>query len=184
MQSGPSFFPRRVLLAVTGLTPQVVTETLYALAVWSEPKFIPTEVHLVTTLEGAERARLGLLHERTGWFHRLRGEYGLPEIRFDMQTIHVLSDAAGTPLADIRVPADNERAADLITELVRRITDDPASALHVSIAGGRKTMGFYAGYALSLFGRPQDRLSHVLVSPPYESHPAFFYPTPESNGPS
>jgi CRISPR-associated protein (TIGR02584 family) len=33
----------------------------------------------------------------------------------------------------------------------------------MSIAGGRKTMGFYAGYALSLYGRAQDRMSHVLV---------------------
>jgi hypothetical protein len=31
---------------------------------------------------------------------------------------------------------------------------------------------------LSLFGRPQDQLSHVLVSEPYESSPDFFYPTP------
>jgi hypothetical protein len=46
----------------------------------------------------------------------------------------------------------------------------------VSIAGGRKTMGFYLGYAFSLFARPQDELSHVLVSAPFESHPEFFYP--------
>jgi hypothetical protein len=38
-------------------------------------------------------------------------------------------------------------------------------------------MGFYVGYALSLFGREQDRLSHVLVPPSLESS-AFFYPRP------
>ncbi len=42
-------------------------------------------------------------------------------------------------------------------------------------------MGYYAGQALSLFGRPQDRLSHVLVSAPFETHPQFFYPTPYSH---
>ncbi|MBF4102237.1 hypothetical protein INT80_01850 [Gallibacterium anatis] len=41
--------------------------------------------------------------------------------------------------------------------------------MHVSIAGGRKTMGFFAGYALSLYGRAQDSLSHVLVSAEYEA---------------
>jgi CRISPR-associated protein (TIGR02584 family) len=41
-------------------------------------------------------------------------------------------------------------------------TADPQASLHVSIAGERKTMGFYVGYALSLFGRTQGRLSHVL----------------------
>ena len=75
-------------------------------------------------------------------------------------------------------PADNDATADAITERLRAFTADPETALHVSIAGGRKTMGYYLGYALSLFGRPQDRLSHVLVSPPFESHPQFYYPSP------
>lgn len=38
-------------------------------------------------------------------------------------------------------------------------------------------MGFFIGYALSLFGRVQDRLTHVLVSEPYENNRDFFYPT-------
>lgn len=38
-------------------------------------------------------------------------------------------------------------------------------------------MGFYIGYALSLFGRRQDRLSHVLVNDPFENNINFFYPT-------
>ncbi|MEI6738660.1 MAG: CRISPR-associated ring nuclease Csm6, partial [Pseudomonadota bacterium] len=91
---------------------------------------------------------------------------------------HVLIDANGKALDDIRTPEDNRIAADLITSLVRELTADPESALHVSIAGGRKTMGFFLGYALTLFGRPQDRLSHVLVSVPFESSYQFFYPTP------
>jgi hypothetical protein len=44
-----------------------------------------------------------------------------------------------------------------------------------SIAGGRKTMSFYLGAALSLFGRPQDKLYHVLVTPEFESHPDFYW---------
>ena len=174
-------FRRRILLVVTGLSPQVVTETLYALAVQERPPWIPTEVHLITTREGAERARLTLLSKRPGWFHRLCRDYNLPRIRFDASRIHVLRDAQEAPLEDIRTPKDNESAADFITEKVRELTGDPNAALHVSIAGGRKTMGFYVGYALSLYGRPQDRLSHVLVSVPYESNQEFFYPTPYSH---
>jgi CRISPR-associated protein NE0113 (Cas_NE0113) len=81
-------------------------------------------------------------------------------------------------LGDILDEADNTAVADFITEEVRDITADPRASLHVSIAGGRKTMGFYVGYALSLFGRAQDRLSHVLVPPSLESRPDFFYPAP------
>jgi hypothetical protein len=37
-------------------------------------------------------------------------------------------------------------------------------------------MGFYLGYLMSMFGRDQDRISHVLVHEDYESLPDFFYP--------
>lgn len=176
----PHSFPRRVLLAVTGLSPQVVTETVYALAVLQDPPFLPTEVHLVTTREGTQRARLALLSDDPGWFQRLRNDYALPPIALDDASIHLLADSRGEPLDDIRSPDDNLSAADFITKLVRDFTNDDRCALHVSIAGGRKTTGYYLGYALSLFGRPQDRLSHVLVSEPFESSWNFFYPTPQS----
>lgn len=176
-RSEPHEFPRRVLLAVTGLSPQIVTETVFALAVERRPAFVPTEIHLLTTREGADRARLALLSDEPGWFHRLREEYGLPPIAFDETQIHQLRDEQGTALDDIRSPEQNRLAADLITGHVRDLTADVDCALHVSIAGGRKTMGFFLGYALSLYGRPQDRLSHVLVSEPFESSWAFFYPT-------
>lgn len=177
----PASFPRRILLAVTGLSPQIVTETLHALAIGNGDPFVPTEIHLITTAEGAERARLALLSDKPGWFHRLRKDYNLPEIAFDASHIHVLRDGNGDILSDIRSPADNLACADFITEKVRQLSTDPDAALHVSIAGGRKTMGFFLGYALSLFGRPQDRLSHVLVSDPFESSWEFFYPTPYEN---
>lgn len=168
---------RRILLAVTGLTPQVVTETLYALACRTSPPWIPDEIHLITTATGAENARLNLLLPG-GWFHRLCADYGLPAIRFPVSNIHILCDADGKTLDDIRTPLQNTLAADFITETLRSLTQPIDTELHVSIAGGRKTMGYYLGYALSLYGRPQDRLSHVLVSEPYETNREFYYPTP------
>lgn len=168
---------RRILLCATGLSPQVVTETVYAL-VQQGPQHIPHEIHLVSTRGGIQQARLSLLSEEPGWFRRLCRDFDLPPIRFDAGTLHVIKDASGQELEDVRTDADNIAAADAIAELVRDLTAAPDSALHVSIAGGRKTLGFFAGYALSMFGRPQDRLSHVLVSEPYESTPDFFYPTP------
>ena len=89
-----------------------------------------------------------------------------------------LHTTEGRLLSDIRNAADNEAIADAITAVVRELTADADCAVHASIAGGRKTMGFYLGYALSLLGRSQDRLSHVLISSPFESNPEFFYPTP------
>lgn len=139
----PEEYPRRVLLAITGLSPQVVTETVYALTIERSRPFVPTEIHLLTTREGAERARLALLSSEPGWFHRLRQDYGLPQIAFDESRIHQLRDEHGTALDDIRTPEQNRLAADFIIEHVRGLTSDPDCAVHVSIAGGRKTMGFF-----------------------------------------
>lgn len=172
---------RRILICATGMSPQVVTETLYALAVKprdGQMPWIPDEVHLISTRRGAEHARLNLLSAKPGWFHQLCKDYALEGIQFEPQHIHCITDADGQPLDDIRRPADNEAAANAIAELVRRFSAQDHTQLHVSMAGGRKTMGYYLGYALSLYGRPQDRLSHVLVSEPFESHPDFYYPTP------
>ncbi|MCX2796429.1 CRISPR-associated ring nuclease Csm6 [Microbulbifer thermotolerans] len=175
----PKNCKRRILLAVSGMSPQILTETLYALACVQRPAFIPTEIHLLTTASGARSARHKLLHG--GNFVRLCKEYGLDPELFKEQNIHLLCDAQGQPLEDIRTARENEIAADQIVDWVRRFTSDPCAALHLSLAGGRKTMGYFAGYALSLFGRAQDRLSHVLVSSGYESHPEFFFPTRESH---
>jgi CRISPR-associated protein (TIGR02584 family) len=173
-------FPRRVLLAVTGLTPQIVTETLYALAVAQQEPWIPTEIRLITTAEGAQRARLSLLDPKEGQFHALCRDYGLTgKIAFPPENILLIRDASGVPLADIRTPEDNTLAADALLAEVRALCADENCALHVSIAGGRKTMGFFLGYALSLFGRAQDRLSHVLVNEPFESLREFYFPPAE-----
>lgn len=178
----PHEYPKRILISVSGLSPQIVTETIYALArpVRGDPPFVPTSVHLLTTTRGADYARKTLLGADPGWFHRLCRDYGLSGIQFGEDHIHVLRGGHGD-LHDIRSREDNEHAADQITAFIRALTQDPSSAVHVSMAGGRKTMGYYAGYALSLFGRAQDRLSHVLVADPFEGHPEFFYPTRERN---
>jgi CRISPR-associated protein (TIGR02584 family) len=169
-------FPRRVLAIAVGMTPQVVTETLYALAVQAEEKFVPTEICIITTAEGAARIHADLLDPQHGQFHALCREYGLEgRIQFDADSIEVLAGPDG-PLQDIRTPAENVLAADAITAFVRRLCADPQAAVQVSIAGGRKSMGYYLGYALSLFGRTQDGLSHVLVNAPFETNRAFFFP--------
>lgn len=175
----PDTHPRRILLCATGLSPQIVTETLYALGVAASgrQRFIPTEVHLVTTASGAKMARTALLHPDGGQFHALLADYpDLGQPRFADASIHIMADDRGNALEDIRTPRENAAAADSITALMADLTRDDTAALHVSIAGGRKTMGFYLGYAFSLFARPQDQLSHVLVSSPFESHPEFFFP--------
>lgn len=166
----------KILLAVSGMSPQIITETLYALVIGKQ--WIPDEIRLITTVQGKQNAVLQLLEGKQRFIQFLR-DYGVKQtIRFDADRIVLIQDTAGKALADLRTPEDNEAAADTICTCIRELTQDENTELHVSLAGGRKTMGFYAGYALSLFGRAQDRLSHVLVSENYESNSEFFYPTP------
>lgn len=173
----PAGFDRRVLLAVIGLTPQVLTETLWCLA-RRVPPFVPTALRVLTTSEGATRLWLTLGPEGNARLRALADDLERPELATLLtdEAVEVATDPSGRPLEDIRTPDDHLAIADRLTRTVREITADPGTALHVSIAGGRKTMGFLAGYVLSLFARPQDRLSHVLVDRPFESHPQFFFP--------
>lgn len=180
MNKLPHEYNRRILLLVSGMSPQIVTETLYALTQVTKPAFVPTEVHLVSTQTGAEQARLDLLSGDRHFFN-FCNDYAVDSTIFSINNIHIIHDANGHLLSDIRTPAENEASADFITRKIQELTSDTEAALHVSMAGGRKTMGYYAGYALSLFGRPQDRLSHVLVQEGYEGLRGFYYPTPKSH---
>ena len=170
----PRVAPRRVLLAVIGLSPAVVTETLYWLGTQAQP-WHPSEVHLITTLDGATRAVPSLSSAPGTALHQLCADYDLPLPRCDAATLHIVADANGQ-LADLRTAADNEAAANCILRLVSTLCADADTEVHFSIAGGRKTMGYLLGYCASLLGRPCDALSHVLVNPPFDSIPAFLYP--------
>ncbi len=173
----PHDYKRRILLVVTGLTPQVVTETLYGLTVGRLEPFFPTEIHLITTAAGADSAKAALLGvgNDSGWVQRLCNEYEFDNIHFTENTIHIISDTEGEFLNDEQSTQHNQIASDFITEKVRQLTEDDQCALHLSLAGGRKTMSYYAGYALSLYGRQQDRLSHVLLNEPFQTNENFFY---------
>lgn len=176
----PHEYERRILVATMGLFPQIPVETVYGLAVREQPPFVPTEIHLLTTRAGENAARCLIENVPENPLLQMADDYGLFDLKpIPSENIHILRSEDGTPLFDINDIEDNNATADLIAALLKRLTADREAALHVSIAGGRKTMGFLLGYSLSLFGRPQDRLSHVLVDPRLESHPQFFYPRPD-----
>ncbi len=170
---------REILVAVAGLTPQVITETLYYLTQECDPSVVLTEIHVLTTQPGRQRVLTELLTPNVGRFYAFCREYDLDPstIAFDPQHIHVLTDRAGEPLDDIRSAADSAAVADQIVALIRRLTDDPTTRLHCSLAGGRKTQSALLGFALQLYGRPQDSLLHVLVDEAFEGHADFFYPS-------
>lgn len=174
----PEHYPRRALVCLAGLSPQVITETLYALVHQQQPAFLPTELHVITTGRGLAGAQAALCGPQSPLAELLaQAPPALADgLKFDPQAhLHLIS-RHGRPLDDIDSIEDHTAVADTIVGVLRPLTADDQCAVHASLAGGRKTMGFYLGYALSLLGRQQDRLSHVLVNAPFESHRDFFFP--------
>ena len=163
---------KEVFIFVVGTTPQVITETIYSLAL-SRPPIYADEIYVVTTKLGKKTLIENLIQRNI--LNDLISEYNLPEIRLDEGNILIPEGRDNQLVEDICSYEDNEALGDLITSLVREKAKDDGIRLHCSIAGGRKTMSFYLGAALQLFGRPWDRLYHVIVTPEFESQPDFYY---------
>lgn len=175
----PGTFARRVLVVLAGLSPQVVTETLYALLTQADP-FRPTELRVVTTEIGRARLLPLLQHPERGlaalWAQHGQG----PAPAFDVRaSVHVIHDDEQA-LDDLTDAGHHVSTADAILDVLRPLVlDREGCAVHASLAGGRKSMSFYMGYVMSLLARPQDRLSHVLVNEPFERLHDFSFPPRE-----
>jgi CRISPR-associated protein (TIGR02584 family) len=169
---------RHILLCVAGLTPQIITETLYALTQQRDERV--DEIRVITTLAGRDCIMKDLLTPQQGRFFEFCRDFNLDpqQIKFDRTCIYILHRPDGAMLEDIRSVSDNEAAANQICDIVRRLTREPNTRIHASAAGGRKTMSVYLTAAMQLFGRTNDQLSHVLVSEDFETHPDFFYKPP------
>lgn len=175
----------RVLLCVSGMSPAIITETLFALL--TQPHaYVPREIHVVTTTQGKDKIMSDLLSPEGGCLQALLADYwpaDQPPPVFDDQTIHVIHE-----MDDINSEASNRLAGDYIFQVFhgiqqgtllrkRRTHQCQRIQIHASIAGGRKTMSFLMGHAFSLLAEPQDELSHVLVNKPFENPLlGFFYP--------
>lgn len=169
---------QNILLAIEAYSPQTITEALYALTQTESPTFLPDAIHLITTIRGRDVVRQALIYD--GWLARLCKDYRIP-FRTEQLHFHLITDAQGEPLWDVRSAQDNEYAADFISHQVQHFTSDPDTTVRVLLSGGRRSMTYYIGYALSLFGRPQDKLQHVLVEDCYFFLSDFYYPPPQSS---
>lgn len=168
---------REIVVFVIGSTPQIITETIYALS-QEDPPVQPDEVYVITTSHGRKKIENGLLKD--GLIGDLFQEYDLRPVELTNSSFILISDDRGKEIDDIRSEQDNRHTGDAIASLIRKLAEDPLNRLHCCLAGGRKTMSFYLGAALQLFGRPWDKLYHVLVTSEFESRPEFFYKPKES----
>lgn len=165
------------LIAVTGLTPQVITETLYYLTQVRRPPVSISEIYVITTLDGRDKIIKNLLNGGKGKYYEFLKEYNInPEsILFDSDCIMVARDSRGNMLRDMRTSSESREFSDYIMQIMKRKTMSDDKAIIASVAGGRKTMSVYLAYAMQVFGRSRDMLTHVLVNEEFENHPDFYY---------
>jgi CRISPR-associated protein (TIGR02584 family) len=168
-----------VLLSVTGQSPAVLTETVWALA-HEKPAIIPHRVVVITTTDGRDtlvsqllspaencvwdqlRRRLEELgHDLTGRLH-----FGPTSQDIRVFTIFDPKLKRNRDLADITSEEENAAAADIIMEVVRGLAMDDGVRLVASIAGGRKTMSALLFSVMSLLGKFLPRYTHVQCLKP------------------
>ncbi len=181
------------LLGMVGMSPAIITETVWALAQQPKPQ-IPSRIIVITTARGRQEIERSLFTPlprfqlRTAW-QVLRealansGQDLKNKLRFgltgdDIRIITQQDSATGLSheLTDIRTLQENDAAADFILEQVRGIVQNPDVDLVGSVAGGRKTMGALLYGSMTLAARETDRLTHVLVSEPFETLREFYFP--------
>jgi CRISPR-associated protein (TIGR02584 family) len=181
-----------ILLGVVGMSPAVITETVWALAF--PPRgvtpIVPHRVRLITTTEGVKHVEK--LRAATPQFGGLSPWEAMraalakkrPEAaqRLHLENPRILAMRSprgiDAELPDIRTPEENEAAADFILEAVHEITARPDQRLVATLAGGRKTMGALLYAAMNLVAREDDMLTHVLVKEPFDAPlvPPFWFP--------
>lgn len=186
--AAPPIPEKTVLVALVGMSPAVLTETVYALATQS-PAVVPERIVVLTTTGGRDAVVRTLLTppkpgSNTPWGHFAmemvrRGLDPDGRLRFGEADIHCIPSAKRDYLGDVASREDNALLADFLLDELRRHTENPSTRVVASIAGGRKTMSALLLSCMTLLARRQDSACHVLVSPPYDNprlSPPFLFP--------
>ncbi|MCB9367137.1 MAG: TIGR02584 family CRISPR-associated protein [Calditrichaeota bacterium] len=165
------------LVMVLGTSPAIVTETLYQLEANHEFKLGIRRIDLITTAVGRTACEDRLKSKLA----ELEADYGLGRVSLDWR---MLQDESGKELRDIETPSESLRAAGSTLAIVGECCSQTDGPVFASIAGGRKTMSYYLGMAMSYYARQQDRLYHVLVPSEFEKPGSdFYYPKPGMKSP-
>ncbi len=172
---------RKILIAGMGTSPAVLSNVVWALA-HGDKSVVPDEIVVFITKNGKTLLKKELFDDGV-WADMLKSlaREGIDidgKLLFGETSIRSIPDVRGNEIDDLRTGDDNLRAADFMLGELRKYTEDNGTELHVSIAGGRKTMSALLFSCMSLLGREQDKVYHVLLPPAIEGGvtPTFYYP--------
>ncbi len=164
---------KNILISVSGLTPQVITEALFCLMV--KKKICIDEVYVITTKRGRDII-LGKEALFDGRKVRLKNEiqalverHKLPSPKFEeTDRFIIVAKEESLELSDVRTDKDNILFPNKVAAFIREKSAEPDCALYCLITGGRKSMSVHLANTLALFAREQDLLLHVLTKEKHE----------------
>ena len=172
---------RKILIAGMGTSPAVLSNVVWALAHGEKP-VVPDEIVVFITKNGKTLLKKELFDDGV-WADMLKSlaSEGIDiegKLIFGETSIRSIPDVRGNEIDDLRTGDDNLRAADFMLGELRKYTEDNGTELHVSIAGGRKTMSALLLSCMTLLGREDDKVYHVLLPQEFEggTTPVFYYP--------
>ena len=174
---------KNILISGIGTSPAVLTETVWCLAHQSVP-VVPDEVVVLTTESGKERLYAEILNGESSVWRRMCESLREDKVDIDGKlvfgktSVRVIPDAHGNEIYDLRSGEDNLRAADFMLQQLRQYTESSDTVVLASIAGGRKTMSALLFSCMTLLGREDDKVFHVLLPPEFEGGvtPPMYYP--------
>lgn len=151
---------KNILVAAVGMSPQVVTETIYGL--WIH-KITIDEIYVLTTAQSPVKEFLIQHLPKLSRYLKVK----LP--KFDSeQNLIIHSEEEQFFAEDIDSTVRSTSFTDLTCQLLFTLTSNTNTVVHCSLAGGRKTMSISMAVAMMLFGRKQDTLSHVIATKEFE----------------
>ena len=172
---------KNILVAVSGLSPQVVTETLYCLEV--KKKIRIDEIYVITTTRGKDvitgkdeeynikRKYPTLISQ----IEKVCKKYDINLPKFENTSKYIITaDEQTIEMYDIRNDIHNKLFPNKVCEVLKNLSSSNENILHCSLSGGRKTMCVDMALAISIFGGNNDKLYHVLTDDKLEN--SKFYP--------
>jgi CRISPR-associated protein (TIGR02584 family) len=165
---------KKVYVCLVGLSPAVVTTSLWALAKSEGAgSFYPDEVHLITSAKGwTELKNSGFGQGAAN--DPIRMLWNCLELGED-SPVRRVQPQFHVPEQDDDVVDDDsvDRMGDLIYDVLKDCMRENTQVV-LCISGGRKTMGPLASSAFSLLARAVDRMVHVVPHPPELEYSAEF----------
>ncbi len=165
---------KHVLVAILGISPAVLTEAVWALAM--QKNIVPDEIVILTTTEGKDKFFKDVYNSKI--WNQLCSDLkakGKPvdKMKIGQASFKIFPNENNDFAKDLPSYAANMRAADTMIEVLDGVIRGNKCVVHGLIAGGRKTMTALFFTCMCLMARKGDNVYHVLGP---EKVPDFYYP--------